>query len=64
MKNCSIILTEKLQKYLHYHLKKIDRYEYLTDDEILPPGQSRVIEQAKYSYFLLGKAFEKKIITI
>ena len=25
----------------------------------LPPDQSRMIEQAKFTYFLLGKAFEK-----
>ena len=29
------ILTEKLQKHQHYHLGKIDKYEYLTREEIL-----------------------------
>ena len=28
---------------------KIDKYEYLTGEEILPPDQSRVIEKAKFS---------------
>ena len=28
---------------------KIDIYEYLTDEEILPPDQKRVIEQAKFT---------------
>ena len=28
----------------------IDKYEYLTDEEILPSGQSRTIEQAKFTY--------------
>ena len=43
---------------------KIDEYEYLTGEEILPFGQSRVIEQAKFIYSPLGKAFEKQIKTI
>ena len=38
---------------------KIDKYEYLTSEEILPPDQRRVIEQAKFTYSLLRKAFEK-----
>ena len=38
---------------------KIDKYEYLTGEEILPSGQKRVIEQAKFTYSPLGKAFEK-----
>ena len=29
---------------------KIDKYEYLTAEEILPPDQRRVIEQAKFAY--------------
>ena len=39
---------------------KIDKYEYLTGEEILPSDQSRIMEQAKFTYFSLGKAFEKK----
>ena len=39
---------------------KIDEYEYLTDEEILPSDQSKIIEQAKFTYSPLGKAFEKK----
>ena len=38
---------------------KIDKYEYLTGEEILPPDQRRVIEQAKFTYSPLGKALEK-----
>ena len=40
---------------------KIDKYEYLTVEKILPSDQSRIIEQAKFIYSLLGKAFEKQI---
>ena len=39
---------------------KIDKNEYLTGEEIIPPDQRRVIEQAKIGYSSLGKAFEKE----
>ena len=43
---------------------KIDQHECLTGEEILPFGQRRVIEQAKFTYSLLGKTLEKQIKTI
>ena len=43
--------------------EKVDKYEYLTSEEILPQDQRRVIEQAKFTYFPLGKAFKKQIKT-
>ena len=43
---------------------KIDKYEYLTGEEILPYDQRRVIEQAKFPYSSLGKALEKQAKTI
>ena len=43
---------------------KIHKYEYLTGEEILPSNQQQIIEQAKFTYSLLGKAFEKQIKTI
>ena len=43
---------------------KIDKYEYLTGEEILPSNQQHVIEQAKFTYSPLGKAFEKQTKTI
>ena len=43
---------------------KIDKYEYLTGEEILPSNQQQIIEQAKFTYSPLGKAFEKQIKTI
>ena len=39
---------------------KIDKYEYLTGEEILPSNQ----RQAKFTYSPLGKAFEKQTKTI
>ena len=43
---------------------KTDKYEYLTGEEILPPDQKRVIEQAKFTYSPLSKAFEKQVKTV
>ena len=43
---------------------KIDKNEYLTGEKIVPPDQRRVIEQAKFTYSRLGKAFEKQIKAI
>ena len=43
---------------------KIDEYQYLTSEKILPPDQRRGIEQAKFAYSPLGKAFEKQTKTI
>ena len=43
---------------------KIDMYEYLTSEEILPSNQQQMIEQAKFTYSPLGKAFEKQTKTI
>ena len=44
--------------------RKIYKYEYLTGEEILPSNQRQIIEQAKFAYSPLGKAFEKHTKTI
>ena len=43
--------------------RKIDKYEYLTSDEILPSNQKQMIGKAKFTYSLLGQAFENQIKT-
>ena len=43
---------------------KIDKYEYLTGEEILLSNQQQIIEQARFTYCPLGKAFEKQTKTI
>ena len=43
---------------------KIYKYEYLTGEDILPSNQQQIIEQAKFTYSPLGKAFEKQVKTI
>ena len=66
------IIYEKLEydinreaaKTLVLSSRKIDRYEYLTGEKILPSNQRQVIEQAKFTYSSLGKPFEKQIKTI
>ena len=39
---------------------KIRKYEYLTDEEILPSNRKQIIEQAKFTYSSLGKSLEKQ----
>ena len=40
---------------------KIDKYKNLTGEEILPSNRKQIIEQAKITYSVLGKLFEKQI---
>ena len=66
------IKDEKIQLNFNREAEKIstlssgktDKYEYLTGEEILPSDQTRTIEEAKFTYFPLGKALEKEIKTI
>ena len=43
---------------------EIHKYEYLTGEDILPSNKQQIIEQAKFTYSPLGKAFEKQIEAI
>ena len=43
---------------------KLDKYEYLTGEEILPSNQQQIIQQAKFTCSPLGKVIEKQIKTI
>ena len=45
------------EKILVLSSAKIDKYEYLTGEEILPSDQRQIIEQAKFSYSPLRKTF-------
>ena len=44
--------------------EKIHKYEYLIGEDILPSNRQQIIEQAKFIYSPLGKAFEKQTKTI
>ena len=64
------IRDEKIQYDINREAKisalssgKICKYEYLIGEDILPPNQRQLIEQAKFTYSPLGKAFEKQIKT-
>ena len=43
---------------------KLHKCEYLTGEDILPSNQQQIIEQTKFTYSPLGKAFDKQIKTI
>ena len=43
---------------------KIHKYQYITGKDLLPSNQQQIIEQDKFSYSPLGKAFENQIKTI
>ena len=63
------IRDEKLQNYINSETAKIsalssgklDKFDYFTDEEILPSNQRQIIEQDKFICSPLGKAFEKQI---
>ena len=57
-------INREAAKILAISSGKIDKYEYLTGEEILPSNQQQMIEQAKCTYSPLGKAFEKQTKTI
>ena len=66
------IKDEKLQydinreaaKILALSSGKIHKYEYLTGEDILPSSNQQIIEQARFTYSPLVKAFDKQIKTI
>ena len=66
------IRDEKLKYYINKEVAKISallsdkihKYKNLADEDILPSNKQRIIEQAKFTYSALGKAFEKQIKTI
>ena len=59
------IRDEKLQYDINRETAKISAsssgmYEYLPGEDILPSNQQKIIEQAKFTYSPLGKAFKTK----
>ena len=40
--------------------EKVDKYDYLTGEEIFPSNKGQIINQVTFSYSPLEKAFEKK----
>ena len=57
-------LNRKAAKISALSSGKVHKYEYLTGEDILLSNQQQIIEQAKFTYSPLGKAFEKQIKAI
>ena len=57
-------ITREAAKISALSSGKIDKYEYLTGEQILTTNQQQIIEQAKFIYSPLGKAFKKQTKTI
>ena len=55
-------INSEAAKISAFTSRNIHRYEYLTGEDLLPSNQQQIIEQAKFTYSPLGKAFEKKTI--
>ena len=53
-------INRRAAKILALSCGKIDKYEYLTGEEILPSDQRQIIEQAKFACSPLGEASEKR----
>ena len=49
-------INREAAKILALSSGKIDKYKYLTSEEILPSNRRQIIEQAKFTYFSLGEA--------
>ena len=56
-------INRKATKISALSYRKIDKYEQLTSEEILPSDQRRVMELAKINYSSLEKALEKQTKT-
>ena len=57
------IRDEKLQNNINREAllsRRIDKYEYLTGEKILPYDQSRITEQAKFTYSSLKNLWKNK----
>ena len=64
MKNYNMTLIREAEKISVLSSGKLDKYEYLTGEEIVPSNLEQIIQQAKFSYSPLGKALEKQRKTI
>ena len=57
-------INREVAKISALYSGQINKHELLTCEEILPIDQTRIIEQAKFSYSSLGQAFGKQTKTI
>ena len=54
-------ITREAAKISALSSGKIDKYKYLTGEEILPSHQRQITEQAKFTYSPRENAFENKL---
>ena len=54
------VINREAAKISALSSSKIHKYGYLTGEDILPFNQQQIIEQARFPYSPLGKAFEKQ----
>ena len=59
MENYKMVLTKKEQN-ISIISGKIDKFEHLIGEEILLSNHRQIIEQAKFAYSPVGKAFKKQ----
>ena len=62
--NIILIIIGEARKISALSSGKLHKYEYLTGEDILPFTQQQIIEQTKFTYSPLRKAFDKQIKTI
>ena len=59
MKNYKMIIT-KVTKTSIFLTDKIDKYDYLAGEEILPSDQSRIVSQIRLTHYPLVKTLENQ----
>ena len=68
MKNYNAKLTKKhyIPEYQYYHKGNIDKYKYITGEEILllPSDESTMLEPARFTYSSLERVLETQTKTI
>ena len=57
-------INKKAAKISALSSGKLQTYEYLTGEDILPSNQQQIIEQTKFTYSPLEKSLDKQIKTI
>ena len=60
MKNMWYDINRETAKSPELLSGKIDKFEYLTGEEVLPSNQRQIIKQAKFLYYIVSiKDYEK-----
>ena len=61
---CQYDINREAAKISALSSGKINKYEYLAGEEILPSNQRQITEKTMFTYSPLRKAFEKQTKTI